>query len=189
MTDDRPITELLRALEGDDQAADQLFRLVYDELRWLASSRLRGERPGHTLRTTDLVHEAYLRLAGGIQVEWENRRQFFAIVAKAMRRVLVDHARHHAAGKRIHPQLMIPLDAVEPASGQPVDVVDLDLALDRLAALDARQARIVELLAFVGLTQDEAAELLDISPATVYREWRVAKLWLKAELREAREGS
>jgi len=186
VTDSRPITELLREL-NDDEARDRLYRLVYAELRRLASSRLRGERAGHTMQTTDLVHEAYLRLMGGIKVEWENRRQFFAIAAKAMRRVLVDHARHHAAAKRIHPALLVPLDAAQPAGDPAVDVLDFDRALEKLAAVDVRQAQIVELRAFVGLTQDETAELLGISGATIYREWRVAKLWLKAELLGSRD--
>lgn len=181
------ITELLRRWNVDrKEAAEQIFLLVYAELERLASSRLRAERPGHTLQTSDLVHEAYLRLVDQSRVEWQDRKHFFAIAARAMRRVLVDHARRSLAAKRIHPNLMISLEqAVEPAKDQPVDVLALDQALEQLADLDPRQASIVELRAFVGLTQDETAEVLGVSGTTVYREWRVAKLWLRAWLEES----
>jgi RNA polymerase sigma-70 factor (ECF subfamily) len=181
MTDPREITEVLRRWNVDKkEASDRLFPLVYAQLQRLASSRLRSERRGHTLQTTDLVHEAYLRMVDQSRVEWQDRNHFFAIAARAMRRVLVDHARRHAAAKRIHPNLVVTLDqAVGLTTDASVDVLALDEGLKELARIDPRQARIVELRAFVGLTQDETAEVLGVSGTTIYREWRVAKLWLK----------
>jgi RNA polymerase sigma factor (TIGR02999 family) len=181
MTDPREITEVLRRWNVDKkEASDRLFPLVYAQLQRLAASRLRSERRGHTLQTTDLVHEAYLRMVDQSRVEWQDRNHFFAIAARAMRRVLVDHARRHAAAKRIHPNLVVTLDqAVGLKTDASVDVLALDEGLKELARIDPRQARIVELRAFVGLTQDETAEVLGVSGTTIYREWRVAKLWLK----------
>lgn len=183
--DPRPpdITDLLNAAQaGAPGAVDQLLALVYDELRGLAAAYLRRERADHTLQTTALVHEAYLRLAGHHSTTWKNRGHFFGIAAQAMRRVLVDHARRRRAGKR-DGGLAVPLDDdLDAARERPDDVLAVDEALERLAALDARQARIVELRYFAGLTIEQTAEALDISPATVKREWLSAKAWLQREL-------
>ncbi len=180
------ITELLQRWDQDkSEVVEKVLPLVYHELARLASNKLRMERMGHTLQTGDLVHEAYLRLVDQSRAGWEGRSHFYAIAAVAMRRVLVDHARRHAAQKRIHPQLMVPLESTpEPAVEQDVDVIALDHVLVKLAELDPRQARVVELRAFVGLTLEETAEVLEISTSTVYREWRTAKLWLRRELQK-----
>jgi RNA polymerase sigma factor (TIGR02999 family) len=182
------LTELLRSWRGGDRAAlDRVIPVVYDELRALAARHLAIERPGHTLQSTALVHEAYLRLAGQQQADWKSRAHFFGAVATIMRRVLVDHARRRGRDKRGGGVAVVPLDetpevAVQARPDGGVDVEALDGALDRLAALDARQARIVELRYFSGMTVEEVAEVLGISSGTVKRDWAVARAWLFAEL-------
>ena len=153
------------------------------ELRKLAASYLRRERRDHTLQPTALVNEAFLKLVDQRAVRWQNRAHFFGIAAQAMRRILVDHARAHASSKRGGEMRKVPLDeAVQIGGGGDVDLLALDEALTRLAALDPQQSRIVELRFFGGLTMEETAEVMHISPATIGREWRIAKAWLSAEL-------
>lgn len=174
------ITRLLVAWqEGNPQAFDDLIPLVYKELKRIASRARRRERGGQALQTTDLVHEAYLRLVDQREVHWQNRAHFFAIAAQAMRRVLIDHARRRLAAKRGGGAEMVSLGNVGdwPALAR-LDMLALDEALTRLAALDPRQSRIVELLCFGGLTVGEAAEVQQLSERTVRREWTVAKAWL-----------
>jgi RNA polymerase sigma factor (TIGR02999 family) len=189
------VTELLRAWgAGDTQASEAVVPLVYAELRRQAAIALRHEREEHTLQTTGLVHEAWLRLdsqrdAG--QVSWESRKQFYAVAAQMMRRVLVDHARKRQALKRGGAPVQVTLGAVDRESeaapaGQstidPVDLLALDDALSRLAALDPQKARLVELRYFAGLSMSEAAVALGFSLATAGREWAVARMWLRREL-------
>jgi len=179
------ITELLRDWgEGNMQAMDKLLPLVYDDLRRSATLYLRRERPDHTLQPTALVNEAYLRLVDQRNVVWKNRGHFLAIAAQAMRRILVDHARSRNRQKRGGSVEDSPLEhtMVGPSLEDEVDVIALDEALSRLAILDARQERLVELRYFVGLSLEEAAEVLDISRATATREWMSAKVWLFREL-------
>ena len=178
------ITQLLIAWsEGRSDALNELLPLVYAELRRLASSYLRHEAAGHTLQPTALVHEAYLRLIDQRRVRWRNRAHFYGVAAQIMRRILVDHARSAHASKRGAVRDLVPLAAVEiSVLSIDVDVLALDEALDRLAAFDPQQARIVELRYFGGLTIEEAAEVLNISAATVVRDWTIAKAWLHAEL-------
>jgi RNA polymerase sigma factor (TIGR02999 family) len=181
------LTELLQSWRGGDRAAlDRVLPVVYDELRALAASHLSHERPGHTLQTTALVHEAYLRLGGLEQADWKNRAYFFGAVATIMRRILVDYARRRIRDKRGGGVVVISIDqASEPAARTPnagVDVEALDRALEKLGLLDARQAQIVELRYFSGMTVEEVAEVLAISPGTVKRDWTVARAWLFAEL-------
>jgi RNA polymerase sigma factor (TIGR02999 family) len=182
---DGEVTRLLHAWgEGDDSARERLIPIVYQELRRRAAAHLRHERDGHTLRPTDLVHETYLRLREQ-NAAWRNRDQFFGVASRLMRRVLVDHARARAAAKRGH-GLRVPLneDAV-PGTGPP-DLLDLDTALVELAALDERQASLVELRYFGGLSIEEAARVLGLSPATVSREWTAARTWLYLRLKPPR---
>jgi RNA polymerase sigma factor (TIGR02999 family) len=178
------VTGLLQAWGGGDPAAlDRLVPIVYDELRRQAQRYLRRENPGHTLQTTALVHEAYLRLVDQREARWQNRAQFFGVAAQAMRRILVDHARRHQAAKRGGSAIQVPYEEDAMAAvASDVDLVSLDDALTRLAALDAQQARVVELRYFTGLGIEETAEALGISPATVKREWAMARAWLKREL-------
>ncbi len=180
------VTRLLRAWrDGDGAAFDELMPLVYGELRRLARYALQGESDGHTLRTTALVHEAYLRLVGA-DVEWEGSGHFRRVAARAMRRVLVDHARKRKNQKRGGGALAMGLDTLEgviPAAAPPQDVLDLDEALERLIALEERKGRAVELHYFGGLSYDEVAEALDVSTATVHRDLRMARAWLYKELR------
>lgn len=179
------ITRLLIAWsDGRRDALEELLPLVYGELRRLASRYMRHEGAAHTLQPTALVHEAYLRLVDQRRVRWRNRAHFYAVSAQIMRRILVDHARTHRAEKRGSGRERVPLvdEEMPGAAGADLDVVALDAALQRLAAFDAQQERIVELRYFGGLTIDEAAEVLGISSATVVREWTVAKAWLRAEL-------
>src|SRR5678815_2010380 len=173
------VTRLLRAWsDGDQQALNDLMPAVYTEVRKLARSYLRRERPDHTLQPTALVNEAYLRLIDQRQVRWNNRAHFFGIAAQMMRRVLVDHARSRKADKRGSGEAAVVLDeALEIANVQNVDVVAVDEALAALAALDERQARIVELRFFGGLSIEETAEVVGLSPATVKREWAAARAW------------
>ncbi len=185
---DSEVTELLDAWSaGDAEALDRLLPLVVEDLRRMARARMAQERPGHTLEPTELVNELYLNLAGRRSVDWESRTQFFATVAQIMRRILVDHARYRKTAKmgggarRV--TLVKALDTPVPGSSAgDVDLVALDQALERLAGVDSRQARIVELRYFGGLTIDETAHALEISSMTVKREWRTARLWLLREL-------
>ena len=178
------VTRLLKEWgDGRQEALDQLLPRIYAEMRRLASSYLRRERPDHTLQPTALVHEAFIRLVDQKAVRWQNRAHFFGIAAQAMRRILVDHARAHAADKRGAGEKPVALDDASIAIGAPdIDVLALDEVLTRLARLDPQQSRVVELRFFGGLTMEETAEVLDISPATVGREWTLAKAWLYAEL-------
>jgi RNA polymerase sigma factor (TIGR02999 family) len=177
------VTRLLQALAVGDAAAPEVLPLVYDELRRLAAHDLRRERRDHTLQPTALVHEAYLRLAAQDRVQWRNRAHFVGVAAQLMRRVLVDHARATHARKRGGHDTRVPIDDVDPgADGPSADIFALDEALTRLAALDPRQARIVELRYFGGLTVEESADLLSLSPATIKREWQMARAWIHREL-------
>jgi len=172
------VSALLLAWRGGDrQAFDRLVPLVYEELHSLADRQLRRERPDHSLQTTALLHEAYLRLVGA-DVKWEGRVHFFAVAAQIMRRVLVDHARARARDKRGGGAAPVTLEDALVEGGSSPDVLDLDEALGRLSALDERKARAVELHYFGGLTYDEVAATMEISPATVHRELRLAKAWL-----------
>jgi RNA polymerase sigma-70 factor, ECF subfamily len=175
-----PVSDLLRAWgQGDAQAREQLLPLVYAELRAQAARYLRRERRDHTLQPTALVHEAYLRLIGQARVSWQNRAHFFGVSAEIMRRILVDHARKHQAGKRSGATIKMTWDDRVGAT-PPIDceLLLLDQALDELAARDPRQARVVELRYFGGLSEQEAAEVLAVSRATVTRDWNVARAWL-----------
>jgi RNA polymerase sigma-70 factor (ECF subfamily) len=167
---------------GDPDARDRLMPIVHDALRRLAHNYMRRERAGHTLQTTALVNEAYLRLAGIEGLPWRDRVHFFAIAATLMRRVLVDYARQRARDKRGGGVSVTSLDDEVIAAQPAVDVVALDEALERLAAVDPQQSRVVELRFFAGLSVKETAEALGISPATVKRDWATAKLWLYHEL-------
>jgi RNA polymerase sigma factor (TIGR02999 family) len=178
------ITQLLRQWsDGRQEALDRLLPEIYAELRKLASSYLRRERSDHTLQATALVHEAFLRLIDQRSVKWQSRAHFFGIAAQMMRRILVDHARAHDTDKRGSGEARLSLDeALIVAPSTDVDLLALDEALARLAAIDAQQSRVVELRFFGGLTIAETAEVLRVSPATVGREWTLAKAWLYAEL-------
>lgn len=179
------VTEMLRAWgAGDAGAADALVPVVYAELRRQARSALRRERDGHTLQATALVHEAWLRLDGQHDAQWESRGQFLAVAAQTMRRVLVDHERTRRALKRGGGATQVTLGDAEHAVAAPdaVDVLALDDALARLAIMDPRKARLVELRYFAGLSIPEVAATLGVSLATVGREWAVARMWLRREL-------
>ncbi len=168
---------------GDKPALDELMPVVYDELHRLAQHYLSRERAGHTLQTTALVHEAYLRLIDQKSVNWQNRAQFFGIAAQMMRRILINHARERNAQKRQGYATKISLDdAVGLFEKRELDLVALDEALNELATLDPQQTQIVELRFFGGLTIEEVAEVVGISPATTKREWDSAKLWLRRRL-------
>ena len=170
-------------MEGDRQSLDSLLPIVYQELRRLAASYLRRERPGQTLQPTALVHEAYLRLMKDRPDRWQNRAHFCAIAAHSMRQILIERARARGAIKRGGGGPRITLDEALVAGGErSIDLLALDQALERLAAMDAEQARLVELRFFGGLTVEETAEALDMSPATVKRHWTVARAWLAREL-------
>jgi RNA polymerase sigma factor (TIGR02999 family) len=168
---------------GDRQALDTLLPLVYAELRRLARIQLQKERPGHTLQSAALVHEAYLRLIGLNTPQWESRTHFFAIAAQLMRQILVDYARRHRAAKRGGSICKLSLDDAMAASrGKDVDVVALDDALNTLAKIDPRQSRVVELRFFAGLSLQEISEAMEIAPATVQRDWTAARAWLHREI-------
>jgi RNA polymerase sigma factor (TIGR02999 family) len=182
-------TRLLWAIEnGDDEAADELLPLVYDELHRLAAEKMEGERPGQTLQTTALVNEAYVRLVDHDRAQhWNSRRHFFAAAAEAMRRILVDRARRRHSGKRGGGWHRVPLDGLNVADtdhdGEPTDeILAVDEALTRFAALDPAKAELVRLRYFAGLSVVEAAELLGISRATAERHWHYARTWLYAAL-------
>jgi RNA polymerase sigma factor (TIGR02999 family) len=177
------VTALLRAWgAGDRGAGDRLVPLVYQQLRRRAAAYLRQEREHHTLQPTALVNEAYLRLIDQRQVAWQNRAQFFGIAAQMMRRILVDHARRRNMNKRSGQWLRVSLDDRAAAPAAAFDVLMLDTLLDRLAAFDARKSRVVELRYFGGLSLEETARALDVSMATVDREWRAARAWLHSQL-------
>jgi RNA polymerase sigma factor (TIGR02999 family) len=179
---DAQLTRLLEAWRsGDAAAAEELVPLVYAELRRMAASKMRGERDGHTLQPTALVHEAWLRLMKQHGAGWQNREQFFAIAAQAMRRILVDHARKRHAAKRGDGDAVLDVDEVARLLAVTLPderLLALDEALEGLALLDARQARIVELRFFGGLSVEETASVLEISPTTVKREWATGRAWL-----------
>jgi RNA polymerase sigma factor (TIGR02999 family) len=178
------VTRLLAdASQGNREALSALMPLIYEELRAIAARHLRAERPNHTLQTTGLVHEAYLRLIDQNQT-WQNRAHFFAIAAMAMRRILVDYARASRAEKRGGQKTVLPLEEalVVAADESWPDLIELDWALSRLAKIDERMARLVELRFFGGLTVEETAAVLGISPRTIKREWRVARAWLRREI-------
>jgi RNA polymerase sigma factor (TIGR02999 family) len=183
------VSDLLRSWgRGDLQARDDLLPLVYRELKRRAAAYLRRERRDHTLQPTALVHEAYLRLIGQDRVAWQNRAQFFCIAAQMMRRILIDHAREHQAAKRPGAGLRVALDDQVGAS-QPLDceVLLLDQALEELAQLDERQAQIVELRYFGGMSEQEVATVLSLSRATVTREWQTARAWMFRRMTSRRE--
>ena len=187
MTDRSRVQEvtglLLSWRQGDAAALDRLIPLVYDELRRVARGHLRREPPGHSLQATALVHEVYMRLVDVDRMTLKNRTHFFAVAARLMRQILVDHARRKRADKRGGGVTMMSLDDVSPAAQTSgVDVLALDEALDALSSFDVRQCRVVELRFFAGLNIDEAAEALDVSTATVEREWVMAKAWLHRRL-------
>jgi RNA polymerase sigma-70 factor (ECF subfamily) len=191
----KDVTGLLRAWgAGDAHASEVVAPLIYEELRRQAGLVLRRESEGHTLQTTALVHEAWLRLDAQHEARWQSRTQFYAVAAQMMRRILVDHARRRQSLKRGAASAPVTLDALDregrahhasspaPSSLDPVDLLALDDALARLAEVDPQKARLVELRYFAGLTVPEAAELLGVSLATVGREWAVARAWLRREL-------
>ena len=178
------VTELLIDWSnGDEQALDRLMPLVYSELKSIARRHLRREEARHTLQSTALVHEAYLRLVDQNRVRWQNRAHFFAVAGQLIRRILVDHARRRRAAKRGGAAQSLTLDqAVAGTGGRNVDLLALDEALTNLSELDAQQARVVELRYFAGLTVAESAEALGVSPATVQRDWTTARAWLFRQL-------
>jgi len=181
------VTELLaRWSQGDDAALAELTPLVYQELRRIAHHHMGGQRPDHTLQTTALINEVYLRLADQTNPRWQNRAHFFAVAARAMRQILVSYARNQQAQKRGRGAVRIELDEaalISPEESK--EVVDLHEALERLTTLDSRKAQVVELKYFGGLTYDEIAEVLKVSHVTVRRDWEFAKVWLYTELHSA----
>ena len=185
------ITALLKQLQGgDQQARKQFIERVYRELRRLAGYYMGGERVDHTLQPTALVHEAYLRLFGPGQIDWQNHSHFFHGAARAMRQILVDHARRRARAKRAGGQKKISLEesAIIVSDEQPEILLALDESLSELESVDPRKAEIVEMLYFTGATQEETAKALEISERTVRREWRLARAWLRSEVRKAVSG-
>jgi RNA polymerase sigma factor (TIGR02999 family) len=188
MAEREEITQLLsRWREGDGAAFERLFPLMYRELRQLAQSYLSQEKAGHTLQGTALVHEAYLRLLGQSEVDWRDRGHFFAVAAQAMRRILVDHARRQKAAKRGFGEKIVLEEGLAAGETGP-DFEALDEALTRLSAVDERRARVVELRFFGGMTEGEMARHLEVSPATVRRDWALARAWLYRELSEEARG-
>jgi len=186
MSESQEVTLLLSALtRGDDGAASKLIPVVYAELRRLAGSYMRRERVDHTLQATALVHEAYLKLIEQRSANWQNRAHFFGVAAQLMRRILIDHARGHSRQKRGGEQKKVSLDEAFVFSEKQADeLLAVDDSLNRLAEIDPRQARVVELRFFGGLSVEEAAEVLGVSPKTIKRDWSVAKAWLYADLKE-----
>ena len=189
MTRTDQITDLLQAWSrGDSEALAKLLPLVDHELKRIAHGLMLRERSGHTLQTTALIHEAYVRLVDQRNVHWQNRAHFFGIAAQLMRRILVDHARTKKRVKRGGSDVRVSLgDATVAVKGQDLDVVALDEALERLARIDEQQSRVVELRFFSGLTVEETAEVMGISKATVKRDWSMAKAWLHRELSNERD--
>jgi RNA polymerase sigma-70 factor, ECF subfamily len=182
---------LVRWSSGDPEALQQLVPLVYAECHRIAALQLRREQREHTLDPTALVHELYLRLVDQQRATWENRAHFFGVAAQLMRRILVDHARARRSQKRGGSAVLVSLEAAAEAADDSriADVLAIDEALDRLAARDAEQVRIIELRFFAGLTVEETAHVIGRSPRTVKREWRLAKAWLYRELRQDRPGA
>lgn len=183
--DSPPITDLLLDWRnGDANALGSVTEYIYADLRRRASAYLRGERPGHTLQTTGLAHEAFIKLVGKHDIEWADRNHFFAIAAQSMRRILVDHARTRRREKRGGEHEDLPLDEAYGvhAASTGIDLVELDNALAELSEFDPRQAQIVELKYFGGMTLDETAEILDVSRETVKRDWQIARAWLRQRL-------
>ncbi len=179
------VTRLLQDWsDGKREVLDELLPLVYDELRRLAHNYLRRERGEHTLQTTALVHEAYMKLVDQHSVDWKNRAQFFALSAQAMRRILLDNARKHISDKRGKGEKISLEDAPEISVETDENLIALDLALQELEQFDAKQSKIIELRYFGGLTIEETAEVMKISPATVKREWTFARAWLYQKLSE-----
>ncbi len=186
---DHDVTRILEAITaGDERAGDELFGLVYDELRAIAGKFMRGERSDHTLQPTALVHEAYLRLFGKEAPRWENRAHFFGTAAEAMRRILVDHARRKLSLKRggDHERVEV-AEIAEATRTELEEILTLDQALSRLEALDETMARVVKLRYFAGLSVRQTADAMDISPRSVNRSWTGARAWLRREI-ERREG-
>ena len=180
------ITDLLLECRADDRAADRLFPVVYEELRRVAHLQLRRERPGHTLGTTALVHEAYLKLVDITRVEWRDRVHFLSMAARAMRRILVDYARQHCAERRGGGVVPVALDEAHlSVDDQADELIALDDALGRLGALNARLVQVVELRFFAGMSEEEAAEALAVTPRTVRRDWVKARGWLRHALGDA----
>ena len=181
--DTRQVTDLLLEMRGGDpQAMDRLFPLVYEELRHLAHAQLRRERPGHTLGTTGLVHETYVRLVDQTRVEWRDRGHFLVVAAWAMRRILVDYARRNRAARRGGGSLRFTLDVDVPAAERGEMLLALDEALQRLAAVDQRLSQVVEYRYFGGLTEEETADVLGVTRRTVQRDWVKARGWLYLEM-------
>lgn len=178
------VSQLLRAWgDGDQTALDKLMPLVYEELRQMAKRHMGRQNPGHTLQTTALIHEAYLRLVDQKEVQWQNRAHFFGVAAKAMRHILIDYARSRHAAKRGGEARLVSLDEAAVVSAErTAELVALDDALQSLAAFDQRKSRVVELRYFGGLTVEETAEVLKVSPETVALDWRLARTWLLREL-------
>lgn len=175
---------LFRWSQGDEHALDSLTPLVYRDLRRVAARLLRGERSGHTLQPTALVNEAYLKLAGQAKIQWQNRTHFFAVAARAMRQILVDHARGHMRAKRGGGANVVTLEeGLLFAPERSADLLALDQALQRLSVIDPRKTKVVELRFFGGLDNDEIAEALQVSPNTVMRDWNMAKAWLRREIK------
>jgi RNA polymerase sigma factor (TIGR02999 family) len=184
-TEPRDITALLRAWHGgDENAYREMTAILYSELRHEAARRMRGARPGDTLQATALVHETFMRLATAGQVDWQDRKHFLAVAGRTMRRLLIELVREHGAAKRGAGAVHVPLDSdVAAGDSRLVDLIALDRALETLAAFDARKVQVIELKFFAGLTVEETAEILDVSPDTVARDWRMARTWLLRELR------
>lgn len=187
------VTQLLADAQGGDAAAtNELFPIVYDEMRALAARFLHDERSAHTLQATALVHEAYLRLVGPAQTPWDNRAHFFGAAARAIRRILIDHARSKGRLKRggtgdEAPRAVSLEEGMLVSTAEPRQLIEFDAALARLAQIDPQKARVVELRFFAGLTADQTALALGVSPSTVARDWQFARLWLFNELRDQRE--
>jgi RNA polymerase sigma-70 factor, ECF subfamily len=187
----KDITTLLIEWSGGRQEAlNELMPLVYDSLKRVAAVQLRRERPGHTLQSTALVHEAYLKLIDQHRAQWHNREHFFAVASQMIRRILVNHARAELAAKRGGQKTMLALEADSavspPAPAQQADLLVLDELLEELARMDPQQARIVELRYFGGLSIESAARVLSVSPATIKRDWNIAKAWLQSRLKQGR---
>lgn len=179
----REVTDILQAWRrGDRAATEQLIELVYEDLRAMAASYLRGERANHTLEPTALVHESYLRLVDQRRIDWQERGHFFAVAAKMMRRVLLDHARRHLAVKRGDGRRMMTISSLDLEIEKPSELIALDEALSRLATFDPEKVKLVELRFFGGLTVEETAAALGCSTATVTRQWRTARAWLFHQL-------
>jgi RNA polymerase sigma factor (TIGR02999 family) len=183
-------SELLHAWSrGDERARDALMPVVYQELRRRAGAYLKGERQGHTLQPTALVHEAYLRLVGQTRISWQNRAQFFAVAAQMMRRVLVDHARERLAAKRPGGVRVTLDETLRVVHQDDCEVLALHEALEELAGFDPRQAQIVELKYFAGLSEQEVAEVLSLSRATIAREWQTARAWMFRRMTKGPDGA